>query len=144
MQTSHYEYIAALLTYSPSLIFLLYELWIYRKHSETSPHYHTPQPNVLATCAAEICGVRVHLAFHYQDPSSPLAHLIHFLAFSYTASFRLTIMAESKLDYSEPDYVKQQDKSKVPYYRPDLTDRISPEVSFDLCPHDQMSSDMST
>ena len=75
---------------------------------------------------------------------SPLAHLIYFLAFSYTASFRLTIMAESKLDYSEPDYVKQQDKSKVPYYRPDLTDRISPEVSFDLCPHDQMSSDMST
>lgn len=37
-------------------------------------------------------------------------------------------MAES--DYAEPAYAQHQDKSKVPYYITDLSDRISPEVSF--------------
>jgi SAM-dependent methyltransferase len=38
-------------------------------------------------------------------------------------------MAEMKLDYAEPEYAKKQDKNEVPYYRPNLNDRISPEVS---------------
>ncbi|KAK4500111.1 hypothetical protein PRZ48_008297 [Zasmidium cellare] len=36
-------------------------------------------------------------------------------------------MASSKTDYAEPDYAQHQDKTKLPYYLPNLDDRITPE-----------------
>lgn len=38
-------------------------------------------------------------------------------------------MAESKVEYAEPEYAQHKDKSKVPYYRANLDDHITPEVS---------------
>ena len=45
-------------------------------------------------------------------------------------------MAESKTDYAEPEYAQKQDKSKVPYYRSSLADRITPEVGYHLALND--------
>lgn len=36
--------------------------------------------------------------------------------------------AKSNTDYSEPEYAKSQERSKVPYYRPNIEHRLVPEV----------------
>jgi hypothetical protein len=38
-------------------------------------------------------------------------------------------MAESKTDYSEPYYVQQQDKDKVPFWRATIAENTPLEVS---------------
>lgn len=40
-------------------------------------------------------------------------------------------MAEAKTEYSEPGYVKEQEKSQVPFWRATIAERTPPEASAD-------------
>lgn len=40
--------------------------------------------------------------------------------------------AKSNTDYSEPEYARSQERSKVPYYRPNIEHRLVPEVLYHL------------